>query len=61
MDGMWHPVAYLSEEMTETKHNYEIYDRELLAVVRALESWRHYLEGLPKKFPIYTDHKNLEY
>lgn len=37
-DGFWHPVAYLSEGMTETKQNYEIYDRELLAIVRALEA-----------------------
>ena len=47
--------------MTETERNYEIYDRELLAVVRALESWHHYLEGLPEKFTVYSDHKNLEY
>lgn len=58
---MWHPVAYLFEGMTETERNYEIYDWELLAVVWALESWCHYLESLPEKFPIYTDHKNLEY
>lgn len=60
-DGKWHPVAYLSEGMTETKRNYEIYDRELMGVVRALEAWRHYLEGLPQKFLIHSDHKNLEY
>lgn len=60
-DGFWHPVAYLSEGMTETERNYEIYDRELLAIVRALEAWRHYLEGLPQKFIIHSDHKNLEY
>lgn len=32
-----------------------------MAVIRALEAWRHYLEGLPNKFQILTDHKNLEY
>lgn len=37
-DGKWHPVAYLSEGMTETERNYEIYDRELIGVVRALEA-----------------------
>ena len=60
-DGRWHPVAFLSEGMTETERNYAIYDRELLAIVRVLESWRHYLEGLPNKFQILSDHKNLEY
>lgn len=60
-DGTWHPVAYRSEAMTETERNYEIYDRELMAIVRAFEDWRHYLEGLPGKFVVFSDHKNLEY
>lgn len=60
-DGKWHPVAYLSESMTQAERNYEIYDLEMMAVIRALKAWRVYLEGLPKKFEIITDHKNLEY
>lgn len=58
-DGPWHPVAYLSQSLNEAERNYEIWDREMLAVVRALENWRHYLEGGPT-FEIWTDHKNLE-
>lgn len=60
-DDTWHPVAYLSQSMNETERNYDIYDKELMAVIRALEAWRHYLEGLPNKFQILTDHKDLEY
>lgn len=60
-DGLWHPIAFLSEGMTETERNYEIYDRELMAIIRALDAWRHYLEGLPSKLTIHLDHKNLEY
>lgn len=60
-DGLWHPVAFRSESMTEAERNYEIYDRELLAIVRGLEDWRHFLEGLPEPFEIITDHRNLEY
>lgn len=60
-DNVWHLVAYLLEGMTEMEHNYKIYNRELLAVVRALETWHHYLEGLLEKFTIFTDYKNLEY
>ena len=59
-DNAWHPIAFLSEGMTETERNYDIYDRELMAIVRALEHWRHYLIGLDE-FEIYSDHKNLEY
>jgi len=33
----------------------------MLAVVRCLEAWRHFLEGITTKFEIWTDHKNLEY
>jgi len=43
------------------KRNYDIYDKEMLAVIRALEQWRHYLEGAKHPVQILTDHKNLEY
>ncbi len=33
----------------------------MLGIIRALEDWRHYLEGLPSPFEIITDHRNLEY
>nr|VWO97963.1 BZIP domain-containing protein [Ganoderma boninense] len=60
-DGAWHPVAYRSQSMAEAERNYEIYDREMLGIIRALEDWQHYLEGLPATFDIITDHRNLEY
>ena len=44
-----------------TEWNYEIYDKEMLAVIQCLESWRHYLEGVKVKFEIWMDHKNLQY
>ncbi|KAJ8475477.1 hypothetical protein ONZ51_g6534 [Trametes cubensis] len=36
--GLWHPCAYLSKSFTPAERNYQIYDRELLAIVRALEA-----------------------
>jgi hypothetical protein len=54
-------VAYLSKSLSETERNYEIHNKEMLAIIRALEEWRHFLEGAPNKFEIWTDHKNLEY
>jgi hypothetical protein len=47
--------------MTETKRNYKVYDQELLAIIHALEDWRHFLEGLPEQFEVWTNHKNLDY
>ena len=60
-DGLWHPVAYRSQSMTEAERNYEIYDREMLAIHDALKDWRHFLEGLPEPFEIWTDHQNLQF
>src|ERR1700744_1513475 len=60
-DGLWHPIAYRSENLSAPERNYEIYDRKLLAVIHALEDWRHYLQGLPEPFEIITDHENLKY
>jgi len=60
-DGLWRPVAFLSKSLNETERNYEIHDKEMLAIIRGLEVWRHLLEGAQYKFEIWTDHKNLEY
>ena len=54
-------MAFLSKLLNEIERNYEIYDKEMLAIVRGLEAWRHLLEGAQFKFEIWTDHKNLEY
>ena len=60
-DGRWHPIAYLSKSLNETQRNYEIYDKEMLAIMLALEEWRHYLIGAIDIFEIWTDHQNLQY
>jgi hypothetical protein len=56
-----HPVAYYSATFTPTERNYDIYERELLAIIKALEHWRHYLVWTKKPFKIQTDHANLLY
>src|SRR5260370_32519666 len=38
-----HPIAYYSATFTPTERNYDIYEQELLAVMKALAHWRHYL------------------
>jgi len=43
------------------ERNYEIHDKEMLAIICALEEWRHFLEGAQHPVEIWTDHKNLEY
>jgi len=60
-DEMWKPVAFISKSLSDTERNYEIYNKEILVVVRCLEVWRHFLEGAIVKSKIWTDHKNLKY
>jgi len=60
-DKKWRLVAFISKSLSDTERNYEIHDKEILAVVRCLEAWRHFLEGATVRFEIWTDHKNLEY
>ena len=56
-----HPVAYFSKKHNPAECNYEIYDKELMAIVRAFEEWRPELEGSTYPVEVITDHKNLEY
>lgn len=58
---VWRPVAFLSKAMTPAERNYEIYNKELLAIMTALDEYRHYLMGAHCDFKIWTDHKNLEH
>lgn len=62
-EELWHPVAYYSKTMSDAERNYEIHDKEMLAIIRALQEWRAELEGLRlrKRFDVYTDHRALEY
>lgn len=61
--GDWHPVAYFSKTMAPAEINYQIHDKELLAIVRSFEEWRAELIGLQRsdRFDVITDHKALEY
>jgi len=60
-DGKWHPVAFYSKSLSSMERNYEIHDKEILAIIHVLEEWRHFLEGVTHPVEIWTDHKNLEY
>lgn len=56
-----HPVAFHSRKMDKAEINYEIHDKEMLAIVSCFKEWRRYLEGAAHTILVYTDHKNLEY
>src|SRR6266705_123515 len=60
-NGVLRPVAFFSKKHSPAECNYEIYDKELLAIVRSFEEWRPHLIGAVQPIRVLTDHKNLEY
>jgi len=59
--NLWHPVAFFSKSLDVHERNYEIYDKELLAVIWGLEKYRYYLEGHLHKIEIWSDYQNLTF
>jgi len=55
------PVGYHSQTFNLVERNYDIYNREFLAIIRGLENWRHLLVGSPHPVVALTDHNNLQY
>jgi hypothetical protein len=60
-DGRLHPIAYMSQSFAGAEQNYDTHDKELLAIIKALEFWRIFLEGTKESITVFTDHRNLEY
>jgi hypothetical protein len=57
-NGKWHLIAYYSQKFTSAEENYDIHNKELLAIVVALEHWRIYAESC-LDLVIFLDYKNL--
>ena len=60
-NGEWHPVAFHLQSMSPTERNYQVDDRELMAIIRALHDWRCYIYGSPFIMIVWTDHHNLTF
>jgi hypothetical protein len=58
-DGTLHPITFHSRKFNPAEENYEIYDKEMLAIVETMDKYRHYFEGLGQKVTVYSDHRNL--
>ena len=59
-DGQWRPVAYWSRKFNDTELRWGIGQKELLAIIESLEHWRRYLQWLPDRFLVLTDHEALK-
>src|SRR6266481_430695 len=60
-EGRMHPVAFHSRKLSPAECNYDIHDIEMLAIIEALKSWRHYCLGANHTIEILTNHQNLRY
>ena len=60
-DGLLHPVAFLLKKLITAECNYNIYDKELLAIIRCFEEWKPELEGTGMPVKVLFNYKNLEY
>lgn len=61
VDGKWRPIAFRSRSLNDVECNYEIYDKEMMAIMDSLSEWRQYLLGAREPFEIWNDHQNLQY
>jgi hypothetical protein len=59
--SVWKPVGYFSKTMTPAELNYQVHDKELLAIVKSLQQWRADLARTNTVVRVWTDHKALEY
>ena len=60
-NNTWRPVTFLSKLFNSAEQNYEIYNKEMLAVMYAFYEWSHYLKGVSIPMEVLTDHQNLTY
>jgi hypothetical protein len=58
-DNLFHPVGFCSYKFYLANINYEIHDKDLLAIVDAFKEWYHLLEGTQHEIIVYSNHKNF--
>jgi hypothetical protein len=60
-DGILHPLGYFSRKLKDAERNYDIHDKEFLAIVNSLQKWATYYKSTQHQITILSDYKNLEY
>ena len=61
LEGELHPITFHSRTFTGAKLNYDVYNKELMAIFEAFKYWRHYLKGSASPIDVVTNHKKLWY
>jgi hypothetical protein len=60
-DGKLHPVDFISRKLSQPELNYDVFDKQMLAIVFSLRKWSYFLQGAEHKTIVYSDHQNLTY
>ena len=60
-DNRWHPIAFHSRKFQPTEVNYDVHDKEMMAIAAAFKEWEHLLMSVHDEITVFSDHKNLEY
>ena len=61
IEGGLQPLGFMSKKMTSAEQNYTITEKEMLAIIQAVQEWKEYLERSKTRVEIIMDHKNLTY
>lgn len=59
-DERWQPVAFHSWKFLPPEVYYDVHDKEITAIVAALQEWEYMLRSMEDQITVYTDYKNLE-
>lgn len=60
-NGDIHPITFHFWTLQAAELNYDVHDKELLAIIKTFKKWQHYLEGTVNPVEVIMDHKNLTY
>ena len=60
-NGVLYPIIYFLKQLNPAEYNYEIYNKELLAIIRYFKQWQPKLEGIKFLIKVFSDYKNLQY
>ena len=60
-DGVLHPIIYFLKQLNPAEYNYEIYNKELLAIIKYFKQWQFKLKGTRFLIKVFSNYKNLQY
>ena len=60
-DGVLYPIVYFLKQLSPAEYNYEIYNKELLAIIKYFKQWQPKLKNTGFLIKVFNNYKNLQY